>query len=136
MTTHVAQTNVDRVAAEFAAAVAQNIRHELTWVANWYSKLAQAALEDEVQLTFGVSTSKLNEDQKKAFGLCLLKRVMRTSLSADRQSTSLGDNAMKAAALAAEANLARILVGNALTKDEEAAWTEACGPVAPAVALG
>lgn len=126
------KSHVERVAAEFAAAVALNIRHELTWIAGWYAKLAQAALEDEVQMNFGKPLRQLDAAQKKAFGLFLLRRVLQTSRSAANQSSSLGGNALGAATLAAEAELARTLVGASLTQDEDAAWTEACGPVAEA----
>lgn len=127
--------NVDRVAAEFAEAVNKNITHALTWVSNWYTKLANAALEDEVQLTFGKPLAKLSPDEKKAFGLFLQKRVLQASRFADSPSSSLGGNAMRAATLAAESHLAHLLIGASLTQEEDAAW-DALKSNAPGVAQG
>lgn len=116
------KTNVERVSAEFAAAATLNMRCTLEWVSGWYTKLAEATLKDEVAHTFGKTISKLSVAQKKAFGLFLMKRVMQASRTIDNVSTSLGTNALRAATLAAEADLARQLVGATLTQDEKEAW--------------
>jgi len=115
-------THVQRVSNEFAAAAALNMRQTMEWISGWYSKLAEATLEDEVVTTFGKPIAQLAPAEQRAFGLFLLKRVMQASRTIDNVSSSLGKNALNAALLAAEANLARLLVGATLTNDEKMAW--------------
>ena len=116
-------THVQKMAESLASALAQRPGHELNWIASRFSEYAQACLKDEVQETFKKAFHQLNGDERRAWGLTLLTRVLRASHFANSKSTSIGDNAMREATLAATAEMANQCLKEYLHDLQDEAWT-------------
>lgn len=115
-------SEVARLSAQFAAAVAENMAHEMHWIAGWYSKLARAQLNDEIFEAFGRPVSELTPAERAAFAATLLPRIVRASASADNKSTGLGANAANEAKLSEMARMFDTLGRSRLAHEEKAAW--------------
>lgn len=111
---------------DFAAHVAKDGLAQLTRLSSWLYRGARARLRDEVRETFsGRAFAQLTQEERRAFGFTLLRRVLSGARTADNSSTSVGGNALNLATLAAEADMVRSCLGNELASLEEAAWTVA-----------
>ena len=115
-------TNVQKMAEGLVSALAQRPGHELTWIASRFSEYAQARLKDEVQETFKKAFHQLNDDERRAWGVTLAIRVLRSASYVTNKSTSFGDNAMKEATIAAEAAMADECLRGTLYEMQNEAW--------------